>query len=213
MNIEQIRQHIDQLIKEKGKNYRSLSLAVGKNEAYLHQYINKGSPLRLPESERRKLAELLDVDEQELTDIKLPKTMPSNNKNPNTCIINILDSSGSDDIVFEQGFWALPASSYLNLTGLSPEDVKIFPVLDDSMSPTAENGDFVLINTKIQTFLSDGLYLINNQNTVNLRRLQRVSQNELLVISDNVHYKNISVAPKKTTIIGKAFLLYKAQKI
>ena len=32
MDIDQIRTHIDNLIKEKGKNYRSLSLSIGKTK-------------------------------------------------------------------------------------------------------------------------------------------------------------------------------------
>jgi phage repressor protein C with HTH and peptisase S24 domain len=47
---------------------QSLSLAIGRNHAYLHQYVMTGSPRELKESDRRTLAHLLDCDESELRD-------------------------------------------------------------------------------------------------------------------------------------------------
>ena len=68
---DEIRKKIARLIREKGYNYARASLAIGKNIAYLQQFIKNGSPRRLGEIERKKLAVLLQVDEQELTDLPL----------------------------------------------------------------------------------------------------------------------------------------------
>ena len=70
-NIEEVRKKIARLIVEKGLNYAQVSLAIGKNIAYIQQFIKNGSPRRLGEVERHKLAQLLQVDEQELTDLPL----------------------------------------------------------------------------------------------------------------------------------------------
>lgn len=70
-NVEEIRKKIGRMIVEKGLNFAQVSLAIGKNVAYIQQFIRNGSPRRLGEMERHKLAELLRVDEQELTDIPL----------------------------------------------------------------------------------------------------------------------------------------------
>lgn len=40
---------------------RTLSLTIGCNHAYLHQYLMRGTPRELPESVRRALAPLLGV--------------------------------------------------------------------------------------------------------------------------------------------------------
>ncbi|MBQ9034804.1 MAG: hypothetical protein IJ099_02430 [Alphaproteobacteria bacterium] len=69
---EEIRKKIKRLISERGLNYAQVSLALGKNIAYLQQFIKNGSPRRLGEIERHKLATILHVDEQELTDLVLP---------------------------------------------------------------------------------------------------------------------------------------------
>ena len=107
MNAEQIRAHIADLIKEKGKNLRALSLAIGKNEAYLHQFIHKGSPMRLPEEDRRKMAGILDVDEQELTDIKLPNIASQSLKHPKAALIEMISPNISAGTI---GFLSFPIS-------------------------------------------------------------------------------------------------------
>ncbi|MBM3571085.1 MAG: S24 family peptidase [Alphaproteobacteria bacterium] len=47
---------------------KSSSLATGKNHAYLHQFVYRGSPRRLPEEVRYRLAAHLGVDESLLRD-------------------------------------------------------------------------------------------------------------------------------------------------
>lgn len=74
-DTEEIRKKIARLISERGLNFAKVSLSIGKNIAYIQQFIKNGSPRRLGEVERQKLARLLKVDEQELTD--LPLKVPS----------------------------------------------------------------------------------------------------------------------------------------
>ncbi len=77
-NTEEIRKKIARLINERGLNYAQVSLAIGKNIAYIQQFIKNGSPRRLGEVERHKLAQILRVDEQELTDLPLKSTGGAN---------------------------------------------------------------------------------------------------------------------------------------
>lgn len=81
-NTEEIRKKIARLINERGLNFANVSLAIGKNIAYIQQFIKNGSPRRLGEVERHKLAQILHVDEQELTDLKLPVVAGSAAINP-----------------------------------------------------------------------------------------------------------------------------------
>lgn len=52
------------LAADRGHSLASLSRFVGKNDAYLQQFIMRGSPRRLPEDIRLKLAQRLQVDER-----------------------------------------------------------------------------------------------------------------------------------------------------
>lgn len=76
-DTEEIRKKIARLITERGLNYAKVSLSIGKNIAYIQQFIKNGSPRRLGEVERQKLARLLKVDEQELTDLPLKASSSS----------------------------------------------------------------------------------------------------------------------------------------
>ena len=70
-DIEVVRERIGRLILDKGLNFAQVSLAIGKNVAYIQQFVRNGSPRRLGEVERHKLAKILNVDEQDLTDLPI----------------------------------------------------------------------------------------------------------------------------------------------
>lgn len=89
-NTDEIRRKISRLISEKGLNYAQVSLRIGKNIAYIQQFIKNGSPRRLGEVERRKLAQILNVDEQELTDLPLTSSVPASVTSLNTEILSTI---------------------------------------------------------------------------------------------------------------------------
>ena len=95
-DTEEIRKKIARLITERGLNYAKVSLSIGKNIAYIQQFIKNGSPRRLGEVERQKLARLLKVDEQELTDLPLKmssSSAPSVNQDILCLIIENIENS------------------------------------------------------------------------------------------------------------------------
>ena len=60
---ETVRQVIRRLLAERQLNMSSVSKRLGKNHAYLHQYLDRGIPGHLPELVREKLAIILQVPE------------------------------------------------------------------------------------------------------------------------------------------------------
>lgn len=60
------RQRLREIAGKRGVSLAKLSRIIGRNPAYLQQFVVKGSPRRLPEIERRHLAIYLDIDEREL---------------------------------------------------------------------------------------------------------------------------------------------------
>ena len=57
---------LQRLIEERGEDYAGLSRLLGRNPAYIQQYIKRGSPRRLAEDDRRLLARYFGVDEAAL---------------------------------------------------------------------------------------------------------------------------------------------------
>ena len=67
-NLKKIRENLFNIIKNnRDLNLRILSRELGKNDAYLQQYIKRGSPNFLPEEERIKLSKMLNLNYEELT--------------------------------------------------------------------------------------------------------------------------------------------------
>lgn len=63
---DEIRTLIKRLAPERGETLASLSSMIGRNVAYLQQFVERGTPRQLPEDIRLKLAYYLNVDECQL---------------------------------------------------------------------------------------------------------------------------------------------------
>ena len=59
-----------ELSRERAVSLSSLSELLGRNPAYLQQFIKRGTPRKLEEGDRRRLAQFFGVDEVELGGIK-----------------------------------------------------------------------------------------------------------------------------------------------
>ncbi|SFP98495.1 hypothetical protein [Sphingomonas rubra] len=57
------RQIIRERAAERGLSYTALSIMAGRDLEYVEQYVERGTPRKLPEEERRLIAMALDVDE------------------------------------------------------------------------------------------------------------------------------------------------------
>ena len=63
MAEQAVRDRLDDLIRRSGEDYASLSRRLGRNPAYIQQYIKRGVPRRLNEVDRRTLARYFNVPE------------------------------------------------------------------------------------------------------------------------------------------------------
>src|SRR5215218_7835683 len=61
--ISDPRQVIERLCAERGEDFANLSRMLGKNSAYIQQFVRRGVPRRLKEGERRKLASYFGIAE------------------------------------------------------------------------------------------------------------------------------------------------------
>ncbi|QKF64582.1 S24 family peptidase [Campylobacter corcagiensis] len=70
----------------------------------------------------------------------------------------------TDDFIF--------ISKNLFKTNINPEKTRIVEVVGDSMSPTLNSGDYVIINID-NNFIGDGIYVINYKNIFMVKMLQQ----------------------------------------
>ena len=73
---------------------------------------------------------------------------------------------------------------------------------DDTMSPTISKNSICIVNTS-NTNLQNGLFLIKNNETIVLRRLQQLPQNNILILTDNKSYQHQEISLADLSIIGK----------
>lgn len=60
------RSTLDQLIRENREDYSAMSRMIGRNPSYIQQFIKRGSPRMLNETDRRMLARHFQIDEARL---------------------------------------------------------------------------------------------------------------------------------------------------
>ena len=89
------------------------------------------------------------------------------------------------------------------LRGIAWGNVVLFDVDGDSMSPTLQNGDTVLID-RGRTEPRDGrIYAIAVADVVQIKRLQLIAGPKLRVISDNPGYHTYEARPDEIRILGQ----------
>ena len=61
--MEKVTETLDRLIRERGDEYLAISRMLGRNAAYIQQFIKRGVPKKLDEDDRRVLATYFGVSE------------------------------------------------------------------------------------------------------------------------------------------------------
>ena len=216
MNQQEIRDFIEKKIFENKLNYRRVSMELGKGAAYMQRYIKRGIPSHLPEDIRSKLATMLNVDEQLLSERPLNMmSFKALNKvsidviSANPCCGSGNDSDYSDEVV---GKWIMPIDDFRELTFAKPEKIKQMRVIGDSMEPTIKDGDYILADTSFQSFDVDGIYLIRMFNGLAVKRIQ-AGLNGIRILSDNKLYEPITAAAGEVYVIGKVIKIMNIKNI
>lgn len=80
MVLDLPRQRLESLIEERGTDYKAVSKLINRNDAFIHKFIQYGTPRTLKEADRMKLAELFGVEEWEFMPEDDPRR-PSREKN------------------------------------------------------------------------------------------------------------------------------------
>ena len=209
-NFEEIREKIDECITKKGFTYRDVSLKIGRKDSYIQQYVKYGFPKRLKEVDRKKIAVVLDMDEKELVDDELMvdvldgelvyKDVVSGRIFDflNLGIYELGDKEEQDKLI---GKLMLDKDEFGEVVGLG-DRLRIIKKIGDDMSDVILENGLVVYNEEDE-FKGDGIYVINYDEKVLVKRLQLKSGDEFWVISDNKNYVSFEVKKGDFRILGK----------
>ena len=192
---------LDALIRERREDYASLSRLLGRNPAYVQQFIKRGVPKKLDEEDRRKLARYFGVSE---------------------ALLGGRDDAGADDLISvpvldvqaSAGAGAFPDDerararmrfdpSWLRGLKLDPRHLSVIQVTGDSMAPTLHDGDDILVDRGDQR-LRDGIFVLRLDGALNVKRLAVEPARKITVRSDNPAYPSWpSLDRSEVEIIGR----------
>ena len=166
-NGEDPRIVLERLIAERGENYADLSRLLKRNPAYIQQFIKRGTPRKLDEEDRRILARYFGVAEEvlgrpraqapvERKSRPLPAVVPV----PRLSLGASAGSGTFDEDERTAGVMAFDAN-WLRHLGVRPQRVSIIRVDGESMAPTLNDGDEIMVDHDDDaTRLRDGVYVL-----------------------------------------------------
>lgn len=190
MSTEHPRALLERLCQERGEDFASLSRLLGKNSAYIQQYLRRGTPKRLKEEERRTLARYFGIAESELGGPEgqlLAPRMIAIARAP------VSASAGPGAIPGDERsrpYFAFDERWLQGMTSANTDDLVIIRVEGDSMAPTLGDGDDILIDKgDAARRLRDGIYVLRIDEALIVKRLalNPVSR-RVTVQSDNPAY-------------------------
>jgi phage repressor protein C with HTH and peptisase S24 domain len=164
---------LERLCAERGEDFAGLSRMLGRNPAYIQQFVRRGVPKRLKEEERRKLARYFSISE---TLLGGPPEEPARSDG----LVSIkrhpvMVSAGSGATVSEEygkPYFGFDERWLKVLTSTSPSHLSIVRVEGDSMSPTLNSGDDILVDLDdCAERLRDGIYVLRVDDALLVKRL------------------------------------------
>lgn len=200
MESNDIRAAIARLAGERGVSLAELSRVLGRNPAYLQQFIERGSPRKLAEADRATLARYLGVPESVLGGppehplIAIPR-------------IDAAASAGPGGLVEDDlGDGALRIdAALLRQLRVRAENASMISVAGDSMQPTLSDGDVILVDRGDRRGVSGAIHVVRHDDVLLVKRLAR-TRDGVELLSDNPAYPPIAVTGRPD-IIGRVVWL------
>ncbi len=137
---------IERLCSERGEDFAGQSRMLGRNPAYIQQFVRRGVPRRLKETERRKLARYFSISEALLGG-------PAEDGGVDG-LVSVRRSlarasAGPGALVGEDGgkpYFAFDERWLKALTATAADKLSVIRVEGDSMAPTLSPGDDILVD-------------------------------------------------------------------
>ncbi len=194
------------LAQERGVSLASLSHFLGRNPSYLQQFIRKGSPRRLEEEDRRKLAAFFGVAEEELRGSQDNSyvTTPRSAEWVEVPRLDLGASAGPGRMAGDEAAFDTFRFSrrWLIEQGLDGAQLSAITVAGDSMEPLLNDGDEILVDCSPRPF-RDGIHVVRLGDTLLVKRVAQAGAGRLALLSQNLAYPPIEVATDEIAIIGR----------
>ena len=199
------RANLQRLIDERREDYASLSRLLGRNAAYVQQFIKRGTPKKLPEDERRVLARYFGVSE-ELLGGPPPEVIGGLVTVPRLSVGASAGAGSLADDEAARSHFAFDPKWLRTVGAGDPQRLSVIRVDGDSMEPTLADGDEILVEgVEGRDRLRDGIYVLRMDDALVVKRLAlNPAARRVSIRSDNNAYPSWPDCPiKSVDIVGR----------
>ena len=183
-----------ELSQARGVSLAALSELLGRNPSYLQQFIRKGSPRKLEEQDRAKLAQFFGVAEAELREPQDNSYVAPLRRRESGAWVDVprLDLGASagpgrvpgDEAAFDTFRFS---RRWLAEQGLERAQLSAITVEGDSMEPLLNNGDEILVDCSPRPF-RDGIHVVRLGETLMVKRVASAGPGRVALLSQNFAY-------------------------
>ena len=221
MQCDPIRQRIRDRLRENDLTMREAARALGRNPAYMHQFLERGSPKVLSYRDSEKLAELLGCEADELRHPVPPKRKPYRRKPRTTppqvpgvplaavpeMAVDAAAGGGAlnDENASETARWYLPEAMLRHEGNVDPATLRILRARGDSMEPAVHDGDRLLVDIARKTPATGEMAVLWDGTGFVVKRVQVIPHAEppkLRLISANPAYQPYDCLAGEAHIAG-----------
>ncbi|MEO9599579.1 S24 family peptidase [Parasphingorhabdus sp.] len=205
------RANLEELIRKNGHDFAAISKMLGKNPAYIQQYIRRGSPRKLDEEDRRRLAEFYGVEEDVLGAPARRTARGSSKSLQGDGLLRIKQlqvgaSAGAGSLAEDEDAGSIGfGPKWLRRLGADPASLSLIAVDGDSMNPTLGDGDDIMVDHSAASRpLRDGVYVLRMDDVLLVKRVAMGPSGKLSIRSDNPQYPDWEdVSLENVNIIGR----------
>ena len=223
MRDDPVRRRLKVLLRERDLTLSAASAAIGRNRAYLQQFVERGHPKVLGFRDSELLGELLGCDPAELRHEHVPPRRRAARKAARTVLaplpgaplapvpeVEVDASAGpgalADEFVEEVARWYLPEAMIRHEGHAQPEALRILRVRGDSMEPEIREGDRLVVDTNAQRPATGELFVLWDGSGLVVKRVEAMTGEEsprLRLRSANPDYPPYTCLAEETHIVGK----------
>ena len=230
MDLDPVRLKVLELVKDRKPptDMKGASIAMGRNAAYLHQFVYRGTPKVLSEDNRESLAAHLGCKPDELKHKKTPPRKPRRKATPKegrvepTAVgttpegymaipeIDVRASAGpgalNEGLEETKDMWFFPDPVIRHEFRARPADLRMITIDGDSMEPLLASGDRILIDTSQRVPVPPGIFVIWDGMGLVAKRIEHEPNSEppkVVIKSVNPEYDTYERDAEEVHITGR----------
>ena len=211
---DRAREALREALWKKGLSLAEASLALGRNKAYLQQYLARGMPRVLSFQDSETLGALLDCNPAALRHDALPRpkpwTGPKRRRTAGASVreVEVEAAAGAgawnEDFVHEKARWRLPESMVRHEGDADPEALRILRVRGNSMEPELRDGDRIFVDTARTVPAAGELFVLWDGAGLVVKRVEALTaEGALRLVSAHPDYPPYERPAADVHIVGK----------